>query len=150
MRHLLFIALAGASLALQPATAHQRVATPLTCPSTAQETRARHIQERIDALQARLDVLDSKLDDFDSDRRDALDEAKVRIEGVARDGSLSPEQINREVAHAIAHADARAKSVAKSASAAHAEKISVKSRMQALEQQLHTLARQEAAVPDDG
>ena len=150
MRHLLIIALVGAGLALQPAAAHQRVAATLNCPSTAQETRARHIQERIDALQARLDALDSKLDDFDSDRRAALEEAKVRIEGVARNGSLSPAQINQEVTHAIARADARARSVARSASAAQAEKVSVKSRMQALEQQLHSLARQDGAVPDDG
>ncbi len=47
-------------------------------------------------------------------------------------------------------ADARARSVARSASAAQAEKVSVKSRMQALEQQLHSLARQDGAVPDDG
>ncbi len=144
------IALAACSLAAAPAVAHQRDSAALNCPSTAQQSRVRHIQERIDALQARLDALDSRLEGFDSSRRDALDEAKTRIEAAAHDASLSTEQINREAARAIARADARARSVARSASAAHAEMTSLKGRMQSLEQELHTLARQSTAMPDDG
>ncbi len=149
MRHLIVLALAAATVAAAPAVAHQRDSAALNCPSTAQENRVHRIQERIDALQARLDELDSRLDDFDSNRRDALDEARTRIEQAARNPSLSPEQISKEVARAVAHADARAKSVAHSASAAHAEMTSVKGRMQSLEQELHTLARQTAIAPDD-
>jgi chromosome segregation ATPase len=149
MRQLLLLALAAGSLAAAPAVAHQRDSAALNCPSTAHETQARRIQERIDALQARLDVLDSRLEDFDSSRRDALDEARTSIEQAARDPSLSPEQISSKVARVIARADARARSVAHAASAAHAEMTSVKGRMQSLEQELRALARQAASPRDD-
>ena len=146
MRHLIVLALAAATVAAAPAVAHQRDSAALNCPSTAQENRVHRIQERIDALQARLDELDSRLEDFDSVRRDALDEAKERIEEAARDSSLSPAQMDREVAHALAAADAKAKSSTRSASAAHAEIKTVKAQMQSLQQELHVLASQD--TPD--
>jgi len=148
MRRLILIALA-AGLAAAPAVAHQRDSAALNCPATSYEKRAEAIEGRIEALQARLDALDSRLEDFASDRQDALDEAKARIEEAARDPSLSPDQINREVARAIARADARAKTVTRSATAAHAEMASVRGRMQSLEQELHALARKSGASPED-
>ncbi len=148
MRRQLLIALAAMVLASPSAHAHGRDSAALNCPSTAHENRIRVIHERIESLQSRLEALDSKLDDFNSDRRDALAEAKSRIEEAARNPSLSPAEAKKLVDRALARADARAKSVTRSASAAHSEMISLKGRMQSLEQQLHTLASRNEASAD--
>lgn len=142
MRHLLMLATAAAALAAMPAVAHQRIAdNPLNCPSLSRETRMQAIESRIETLESRLETLDSKLESFDTDRRDALEEAKTRIEQAAHDSSMSQGEIDKQVAAALAQADARAKSATQSASAAHAEIKSVKAQMQGLQQQLHALAR---------
>ena len=140
MRRQLPIALAAMVLAAPCAHAHGRDSTALNCPSTAHENRIHAIQERINALQARFEALDSRLEDFNSYRRDALDQAKARIEEVARNPLLSPAEARKQVDRALAQADAKAKSVTRSASAAHSEMTSLKGKMQSLEQQLHTLA----------
>ena len=139
MRRQLVLAAVLVALA-SPALAHQRVSDPANCPSMSKESRMQALEGRIETLETRLETLESRMEDFSAQRRQALDEAKTRIEDVARDASLSQSKIDAAVSRAIAHADAEAKTAARSASAAHNEMISVKAQMQTLQVELHALA----------
>lgn len=148
MRRQLLLVAALVALA-SPALAHQHVTPAADCPTMSKESRMQALESRIETLESRLETLESRMEDFSAQRRQALDDAKTRIEEAARDASLSQSKIDSEVSRAIARADSVAKTVARSASAAHNEMITVKAQMQSLQTQLHALAMAPATIPAD-
>jgi chromosome segregation ATPase len=150
MHRYLMLAAALAAMTTAPALAHQRVTPAADCPSMSKESRMQTLESRIETLESRLETLESRMEDFSAQRRQALDDAKSRIEEVARDASLGQSKIDSEVSRALARADAVARTVARSASAAHNEMVSVKAQMQTLQTELHTLAMTQPSADAPG
>lgn len=159
MRHqLILIAAIATALGALPALAHQRdPSKAIHCPELARqartdvlENRMLGLEGRIESLQSRLESLNTRLESFDLDRREALDEAKVSIESVVHDASLTQPEIDAAVDAALTRAQDRAKAVAASAGPALEEAKSVKGELGVLVQQLHTLARGEKQSSDRG
>ena len=146
---LLLIMATAAALGGVGAAAHTRdKADKLNCPSASRTQRVQAIESRIEGLESRLEALDSRLEAIDSDRRQALDDAKARIEEAARSDSFNQTQLDAAVASALTTADGRAKVAAAGTNAAQAEITSVKAQMQALKQQLRALASRKPPEAD--
>ena len=144
------VGMAMAALAIS-ASAKTETHASLNCPSAASEQRMDALESQLDSLDQRLDVLSGKVDQLADARRDALDQAKDRIESAVHDDGLSQEQIDREVAKALAEAQTRGEAAARTAQAIQHAMDEVKTQMAALRQQMQALAgRHVVKDPDAG
>lgn len=148
---LILAAAAALALAASPAFARQETAaSAIDCPTSARESQMQALESRIDSLRTRLDSLDMQLQSFEIDRRQALDDIKASVEQVAHDPFRSREELDSAVADALSRADQTAAAFAASADSAHSEMAAVKAQLDALVQQLHTLAKASGSARAEG
>jgi TolA-binding protein len=147
------VGLAAAAVAMLASSSVARANSEarLDCPSIASEQKIEALENQLDALDEKLDAMQDQIDQLADVRREALDEAKDRIETLVHDSGLSQERMDAEVAKALAQAEAKGVAAAKAAQALHRSMIEVKTRMAALRQQMHTMAgRRVDKDPDAG
>ena len=130
------MALVVAALA-GPASASTETRT-LSCPEAASEQLS-VLGDRLGVLEDQMQMLDDQLQSLSDARAAALEQAKSRIEDVARETDLSQEQIQAMVDDALAQAQAQGEAAARAASAARRAMAEVKAQMQLLHQQMHAV-----------
>ena len=148
--------LAGMALAAPAAaSANEDPAGSLSCPQAERaEQAAAALDARISAfdrqmgqLDERLAALDEILANQEALRTEALEEAKAKVEDLARRSELSPEQIDAGVAAVIAQAEAKGRAIADAEAAAKRAMEAIHAQMVLLHQQMQALQSLGSASP---